>query len=81
MTPHELNLCIDAHNKRESNLREEGLINAYANAYWSRVKKMPRLDDLLKKTNGAKSRKPQSDNQMLQAVKKLNAAFGGGTSG
>lgn len=80
MTPYELNLYIYAHNKREVNLREEGLINAYANAYWGRVKKMPRLDDLLKKSNESRVKKPQSDKQMLQMVKNLNAAFGG-TSG
>lgn len=78
MTPHELNLHIESYNKRMSADSEERLINAYLNAYWHRVKRMPSLKDVLKKTKQPAAQTPE---QMLAMVKNLNAAFGGGTSG
>ncbi|MEK5449560.1 hypothetical protein [Paenibacillus sp. FSL R7-0331] len=77
MTPHELNLHIESYNKRRSANSEELLINAYLNAYWHRIKRMPSLKEVLKKTQ---QQPQQTDEQMLAMVKNLNAAFGG-TSG
>lgn len=79
MTPHELNLFIHSYNNKMQADSDERLILAYSTAFWQRVKKMPDLKKLLQKDK--KKLKPQTPEQMLEEVKKLNAAFGGGTSG
>ncbi|MEK5415064.1 hypothetical protein [Paenibacillus sp. FSL L8-0708] len=79
MTPHELNLFIQAYNVRMNAESDERMTLAYLNAFWHRAKKMPDLKKLLQKEK--KKIKPQTPEQMLEEVKKLNAAFGGGTSG
>lgn len=80
MTPHELNLHIEAFGERRNEESESILINAYMAAYWHRVKKMPSIKEVLKKPNQKKQR-DQTPAEMLEMVKKLNAALGGGTSG
>lgn len=73
ITPHELNLHIEAFNEIRTQEHKEQLSMAYMTAYWGRVKRMP---DLKKILNDDKS-KQQSAEQMLKVVRSLNAAFGG----
>lgn len=74
MTPYELSLHIKAFNENRKQDQEEKLTLTYLGAYWQRVKKMPRLKDILGKTQPKKS---MSSKQMLTMVRHLNAAFGG----
>lgn len=79
MTPHELSLYVNAFTRKKETEGDNWVINAYLAAYWQRAKKMPSIKEVLKKP--AKKSKQQTPEEMLEAVKKLNAAFGGGTSG
>lgn len=74
ITPHELNLCIQAYNERMTIEGKERLTIAYLTAAWGRVKKMP---DLKKILGEEKRKKLQTPEQMLKVVQQLNAAFGG----
>lgn len=81
MTPYELTLFVDAHNERMKQKTEQmemeqelHLTYAWLTAYWHRVKKMPSLKEILKKEP---AKKKMTNEEMLNEVKKLNAAFGG----
>ena len=74
MTPHELNLHIQAYAERMKAESEERLILAYLTAYWQRVKRMPSLKSILQKTEQKKTQTPE---QMLAQIKAINAAMGG----
>lgn len=74
ITPHELNLCIQAYNERMTLEGKERLTMAYLTAAWGRVKKMP---DLKKIIGDDKPKRQQTPEQMLKVVQQLNAAFGG----
>lgn len=89
MTPHELNLHVQAFNERMKAEDREGITLAYLTAYWGRVKKLPELKKILKEDKPKReptperertSRREQAPEQMLEKVKILNAVFGG-TSG
>lgn len=73
ITPHELNLHIQAYNERLRHDSKEQLTQAYLTAYWGRVKRMPDLKKIL----GNEKPKNQTAEQMLHVVRKLNAMFGG----
>lgn len=73
LTPHELNLHIQAYNERLTRESKERITAAYLVAGWSRVKKLPDLKKIL----GEDRRSEQTEKQMLNTVKMLNAAFGG----
>jgi hypothetical protein len=73
ITPHELNLHIQAYNERLRHESKEQLTQAYLTAYWGRVKRMPDLKKIL----GGEEPKTQTAEQMLREVRKLNALFGG----
>lgn len=75
MTPAELTYLIKAYNKRMKHEQEERITLTYLGAYWQRVKKMPKLTDVLGKQNEEK--KKQTPEQMLAQIKKINAALGG----
>ena len=74
MTPHELNLHVEAYTERMTFEGKERITQAYLTAGWGRVKKMPDLKKLLGQD---KSKKQQTPEQMLKVVQQLNAAFGG----
>lgn len=73
MTPHELNLHVESFTERMRHDYKEKLTMSYLTAYWGRSKKMPELKKLL----GEEAPKKQSDKDMLDKVRALNAAFGG----
>ena len=77
MTPHELNLYIQDYNEKQKVLNDEKLTLTWLGAYWQRVKKMPSLKQIL--GNNAPKKK-MTNEEMLEEVKKLNAAFGGTTN-
>lgn len=76
MTPHELNLHIEAYSERLRQEQNDGITLAYLGAYWNRVKRMPGLNNILGKTEKKIEQTPE---QMLAAVKAMHAAMGGET--
>ena len=76
-TPLELSLHADVYvdNRKES--VKEMITHAYTTAYLHRVKKMPKLEKMIKDIDGVKQHKVQSAEEMLEVVKMLNKAFGG----
>lgn len=80
MTPYELSLFTDVHKERQKAESEERITIAWLTAYYKRIEKMPKLDDVLRDVNKKPREKkttPMSDDQMLDVVKQLNKAFGG----
>lgn len=75
ITPHELNLHVQAYNERMEYEYKERLTMAYYTAGWSRVKRMPDLNKLLGSTNHSDGQ--QTDEQLLKTIRQLNAAMGG----
>ena len=71
MTPLELFISIEAFEDREKERSKEILIQAYYTESFARMKKLPKLKDLLKE------KKKQTNEQMLEVVKRLNAMMGG----
>ncbi|MED4206596.1 hypothetical protein [Neobacillus mesonae] len=74
MTPHELALAVEVFNEKQKAENEERLILVYAGAAWQRAKKMPSLKEILRKEP---AKKKMTNEEMLNEVKKLNAALGG----
>lgn len=74
LTPAELFSVVRGHNKREEQNQENGLVLTYLNAYWTRVKTMPKLDEVIGKKQPQKQQDP---NEMLAEIKRLNLALGG----
>jgi hypothetical protein len=77
MTPYELNLYILDFNEKRKREDEEKLTLVWLGEYWHRIKKLPPLKDII----GSKTqhKKQMTQEEMLNEVKKLNAAFGGTT--
>ncbi|SDM17347.1 hypothetical protein [Bacillus sp. OK048] len=76
MTPYELGLFIEHHNEKIKFEVEEKITLVYLGAAWQRAKTMPSLDSIL---NKKPQRKQMTNEEMLEKVKHLNAAFGGAT--
>jgi lipopolysaccharide biosynthesis protein len=74
MTPFELNIVITARADRMKQEQEDRIVAAYLSAYWQRVKKLPSLKSILEEN---KPKKPQTVEDMLEEIKRLNAAMGG----
>ena len=74
MTPFELFVCIESFEDKEKERSKELIIQAYYTEAFARMKKLPKLKDLLKE------KKEQTDEEMLEVVKKLNAMMGGGVN-
>lgn len=74
MTPFELNIVITARADRLKQEQEDRIVAAYLSAYWQRVKKLPSLKSILEEN---KPKKPQTAEDMLEEIKRLNAAMGG----
>ena len=88
MTPHELNLHVQAFNEQQKAevekhkvLFEQSLVTAFYGAYWQRVEKLSwkSLEDVVKKLNKPAEKKQMTQEEMLNEIKRLNAAFGGTT--
>ena len=75
MTPFELFVCIESFEDKEKERSKELIIQAYYTEAFARMKKLPKLKDLLK------DKKKQTDDEMLQVVKKLNSMLGGEVNG
>lgn len=81
MTPYEMSLHIKDYNfRQEESIRKyeleqkDKIILAWANAAWSQMgKKMPSL----KKVLGDTEKVEQTEDQMLETIKKINAKMGG----
>lgn len=73
MTPAELNLYIECFVQNKQNTFKESITVAYYNAYFQRVKKMPKLKDFLDKIG----RKEMTDEEMFEKIVGLNKHFGG----
>lgn len=76
ITPGELSIMVEAYNRKRKEDHEEKLIVAYLGAYWQRVKKMPSIKEYLGQEE-KKNKKNQTVEDMLNEIKKLNAALGG----
>ncbi len=74
ITPYELFIYMQAFEEKEKEHSKEILIQAYYIEAFARMKKLPKLKDLLKE------KKEQTDEEMLEVVKKLNAMMGGGVN-
>lgn len=77
ITPHELNLHIQAYNEQLQREEKQGLTLSYLTAYWGRVKKMPSLKSILNEMDSNRSHTAKTDEQLLRMVRQLNAAMGG----
>ena len=75
MTPFELFVCIESFEDKEKERSKELIIQAYYTEAFARMKKLPKLKDLLK------DKKKQTDDEMLEVVKKLNSMLGGEVNG
>jgi hypothetical protein len=73
MTPYELGLHVEVFTDKLHFEQDEKKTIAWMTAYLHRVDKMPSLQELLNK----KEKKEMTEDEMLEAVKQLNIAFGG----
>ena len=76
MTPAELNTVIDAYMEEQMDKTRLAIVQAFYTAALGRAKKMPKLDELLKKIEQRKKRKMTAE-EMFAVVRQLHAAFGG----
>lgn len=76
LTPGELSILVEAYNERKQSEHEEKLVVAYLTAYWHRVKKMPSINDVIAK-KPVKRNGPQTPEEMLEEIKRINLALGG----
>jgi len=73
LTPAELNIYIECYTQNKQNDFKEQITVAYYNAYFHRVKTMPKLKDFL----GKIGKKEMTDDEMYQKIIGLNKLFGG----
>lgn len=76
MTPYELKIHIDNYVKKEKQRQKELVTLAYYIEGFARQKKLPKLEKLMNDIDKT-DKKPQTTDDMLETVKKLNALFGG----
>jgi hypothetical protein len=74
VTPFELSVMIDVHNRKKESHYEEIVTQSYLSAYYNRVKKMPSLKEVLNKKPTKNGDKGDS---ALDEIKRINAALGG----
>lgn len=72
MTPYELNLCAEVYMERVEAEKEEKISLVWLGEYYHRIKTLPSLREAL-----GKNKKPMSEKQMFEVVKKLNEKLGG----
>ena len=74
LTPRELKNYIEGFIVKSEMENDRAILNAWLGAGLHRQKRLPKLQDLIKKTE---KKQKQSNEQMLAMVKALNVAFGG----
>jgi hypothetical protein len=78
MTPYQFNLITENYLEKQKEEMEKQLMQIYLSAVWTSrwvwEKKVPSFESIMKK---AEPKKPKTDEEMLEEVKKLNAMFGG----
>ena len=78
MTPYEFFLYIESYAEVEEERSKQLIAQAYYTEVFARMKKLPKLEKIL---NSTKPKKKQTDEEMLEVVKKLNSMFGGEING
>ena len=78
MPPYELALSTETYFERQEAETKDRLTLVWLGEYYHRTKRLPKLQDELKKMTG-ETKKSMTDDQMLDMVKGLNAQFGGTT--
>lgn len=76
MTPYQLSLHAQDYAERKKAENEEKIAIAWLGAYLQRVKKMPSLNKMF---SADKPKKKMAPEEILEAIKRLNSAFGGTT--
>lgn len=79
LTPRELWLIVEAHNERLRLEQEAMLSHAYTTARLHRAQKLPSFKEILEAARSNTRQVQQTPQQMLAAVKAMNAFFGGET--
>lgn len=74
ITPRELSNYVQGFVIKSEMENDRAILNAWLGAGLHRQKRLPKLQDLIKKTE---KKQKQSNEQMLAMVKALNSAFGG----
>lgn len=74
MTPYEFFILVEAYTENEEERSKELIIQAYYTEAFARMKKLPKLDKILKST---KPKRKQTDEEMLRVVEELNRKLGG----
>lgn len=74
MTPYEFFILVEAYIENEEERSKELIIQAYYTEAFARMKKLPKLEKIL---NSTKSKKKQTDEEMLRVVEELNRRLGG----
>ena len=77
MTPYELSLCAEVHFERQQAEMQDKLSLVWLGEYYHRSKRLPNLQNELKKITGEAEKPIMTDSEMLQQAKRLNAQFGG----
>ena len=80
----ELSICIEMYNKNRKQDNEDNINMAIINGYYTEVfkrqdkkKKLPNLNTFLINSSKPAKTKTQSNEQMFEQVRALNALFGG----
>lgn len=74
LTPYEFFILVEAYTENEEERSKELIIQAYYTEAFARMKKLPKLDKIL---NSTKSKRKQTDEEMLRVVEELNRKLGG----
>ena len=74
MTPYEFFVLVETYSEREEERGKELIIQAYYTEAFARMKKLPKLEKIL---NSTKSKRKQTDEEMLRVVERLNKRLGG----
>ena len=72
LTPRELFICFECFRINQKEKMDYDISLAWYNAYFQRVNKFPRLSEIIKQEP-----KVQTEEEMLNTVKKLAMRFGG----
>lgn len=75
LTPSEIGIRVDVYNRTQQQRYDEVVTVAYLSAYYNRVKKMPKLSELLSKKEQRK--KEPDPAALIDKLKVLNAQLGG----
>lgn len=67
-------LILDAYKERQQRQREDMLTQAWLIANWQRTKRLPPFNQVLEQSRSKKT-KPQTPEQILAAVKRLQAQY------